>query len=230
MGSEPSSSEVSRPRARLRAALALVWLSTALVAAIPDFGRASADANWNDPRVVDELGAWAKALRQEPKAFVATLKDIATVGADIRDVVLTPFRPILKLTGMQQSWVVFIAGTRQADRFEVHATHDDGPVERLYLRGDDSAQWQARLIEGSRFRNATFFGAWPDRRGKRHRSAVCSILARRAFDEDSTISSLTCAFLRRKNVKPGEGPVPTEKRTYSTTIRRETLKPLGGQR
>jgi hypothetical protein len=178
---------------------------------------------WLHPRVVDELGAWAKVLGQEQKAFVATLKSIASTGGDIREALLTPFRPILSLTGMRQSWVVFIAGTRQADRFEVHAIHDDGRVQRLYLRGDDSAQWQARLIEGSRFRNATFFGAWPDKRGKRHRQSVCKILAARAFADDNSIDAITCAFLRRRNVKPGEGPVPTEKRIFNTTIRRATL-------
>ena len=82
-------------RAVVRAVLAVLWLLTCAVAAIPDFGRASADANWNDPRVVDGLGAWAKVLGQEQKAFVATLKSIASTGGDIREALLTPFRPIL---------------------------------------------------------------------------------------------------------------------------------------
>jgi hypothetical protein len=204
--------------AHLRAALALVWLLSCVVAAIPDLDRAKATANWKDPRVIDELSVWAEALGQEPTAFVATLKMIAERGAAIRGVIMTPFKPILKATGIRQSWVVFIAGTRQADRFEVTGHHVDGRAERLYLRGDDTAQWRARLIEGSRFRNATFLAAWPDKRGRRHRASVCHILATRAFDDDKTIDAVTCAFLRRRNVKPGEGPVPTEKRVYETTV------------
>jgi hypothetical protein len=116
--------------------------------------------------------------------------------------------------------VVFVAGTRQADRFEVVGTRLDGSSQALYRRGDDDAQWQAGLIEGSRFRNATFIAAWPDGRGQKRRTSVCRLLATRAFADDPALMSIRCGFLRRRNVKPGEGPIPIEQPTHQLTIPR----------
>lgn len=197
----------------------LVWVAICGVAAIPDVGRAN--GNWNDPRVNDELTSWAKALGLPPSAFKRSLQTVVDDLVGVRRLVMKPFRPLLDATGVRQSWVVFVAGTRQADRFEVVGFRDDGTVVDLYRRGDDTAQHDATLIEGSRFRNATFLAAWPDQRGKRWRRRVCDIVARRAFANDDALTSVRCSFLRRRNVKPGEGPIPDETRTLAVTVRRD---------
>jgi hypothetical protein len=198
----------------------VLWLATCCVAAIPDVGRADANALWHDPRIDDELSAWARALGVEPATFKSTLHSVARHGADARSALQRPFKPLLQLTGIRQAWVVFVAGTRQADRFEVVGTRLDGSSQALYRRGDDDAQWQASLIEGSRFRNATFIAAWPDGRGQKRRASVCRLLATRAFADDPALMSIRCGFLRRRNVKPGEGPIPIEQPTHQLTIPR----------
>ena len=197
----------------------LVWVAICAVAAIPDVGRAN--GNWNDPRVNDELTSWANALGLSPSTFKRSLQTLADDVVGVRRLAMKPFRPLLDATGLRQAWVVFVAGTRQADRFEVVGFRTDGTVVDLYRRGDDTAQHDATLIEGSRFRNATFLAAWPDQRGKRWRRRVCDIVARRAFADKDTLTSVRCSFLRRRNVKPGEGPIPDEKRTLAVTVRRD---------
>ena len=197
----------------------LVWVVICAVAAIPDVGRAN--GNWDDPRVNDELTSWARALGLSPSSFKRSLQTMVDDVVGIRRLAMKPFRPLLDATGLRQAWVVFVAGTRQADRFEVVGFRNDGVVVDLYRRGDDTAQHDATLIEGSRFRNATFLAAWPDQRGKRWRRRVCDILARRAFADDDALTSVRCSFLRRRNVKPGEGPIPEEQRTLAVTVRRD---------
>ena len=75
-------------------------------------------------------------------------------------------QPYLTLSGLTQGWVVFVAGTRQADRFEVIARDARGVGRRLYLRADSTAQGQSRLLEGQAWRNVTFSAAWPDTRSR----------------------------------------------------------------
>jgi len=201
----------------------VLWGVTCCVATIPNVGRAN--GNWNDPRITDELAPWAQALGVAPATFKRSLQTAVDDITVARRLVMKPFRPLLQATGLQQSWVVFVAGTRQADRFEVVGVRHDGTVVDVYRRGDQSAQQHAGLIEGSRFRNATFLAAWPDKRGKRWRNRVCAIIARRVFVDDDSLETVRCSFLRRRHVKPGEGPIPEEKRTLSVTVNRDGARP-----
>ena len=214
---------MSRRRRQLIAAFAIFHVLACCGAALPNASQGLRRSAWRDPRVKDELSSWADVFGVTRPALEDTLFDAAKAWQATRKTLLLPLRPYLKLSGITQGWVVFVAGTRQADRFEVLARDDDGDERRLYLRGDDDAQWQSTLLESQAWRNVTFSAAWPDPRSRRWRKRMCKVLANRAFDDDAGISSIECGFLRRRNLKPGEGRAPAEQRVNVAVVPRPAI-------
>ena len=153
-------------RAHLIAAFALLHVVACCGAALPNTSGSMGRAAWRDPRVVDELSSWAKVLGTRGSDLERRLYDLAQDWTKVRKALLTPVQPYLTLSGLTQGWVVFVAGTRQADRFEVIARDARGVGRRLYLRADNTAQGQSRLLEGQAWRNVTFSAAWPDTRSR----------------------------------------------------------------
>lgn len=193
-------------------------------AAIPDVSLGLKRSAWRDPRVKDEVASWAEVLGTTRPILEEQLFSLAEAWQSTRKTLLTPVRPYLKATGITQGWVVFVAGTRQADRFEVIARDRHRKTRGLYRRGEDDKQWEARLLESQSWRNVTFSAAWPGSRSKEWRARVCRVLAQRAFDDDADIASIECGFLRRKNAKPGE-PRGKESRVNVVVVERPAVKP-----
>lgn len=48
---------------------------------------------------------------------------------------------------------------------------------------------------------------------------MCKVLGQRAF-EDPGIAPIECGFLRRRNLKPGEGALPVEERVNIVAVDR----------
>ncbi len=189
-------------------------------AALPNPAAGLRRSVWRDPRVQDEISSWALALGTDRNSLQHSLFDLAHHWQEARTALLTPLRPYLKLSGLTQGWVVFVAGTRHADRFEVVARDDAGRTRQLYLRGDDEHQWQARLLESQAWRNVTFTASWPDGPSRRWRQRMCRVLAARAFAVDATLTTIECAHWRRRNAKPSSGAVEAEERVNVVVVPR----------
>jgi hypothetical protein len=207
-------------RRNLIAAFAIVHVLACCAAAIPNASPALKKSGWQDARVKDELGAWAAVFGVTGAELEVELFAIVSTWESVRTTLLKPVKPWLKLTGLSQGWIVFVAGTRQADRFEVKAFETSGATRVLYRRGDDDKQWEARLLESQAWRNVTFSAAWPGKKSRVWRERACGLLAARAFDDDAAIVRIECAFLRRKNGKPGE-PVGRELRVNAVVVDRK---------
>ncbi|HEY4224070.1 MAG TPA: hypothetical protein VGO62_22095, partial [Myxococcota bacterium] len=149
---------------------------------IPEVSMGMNKAAWHEPRVRHELDVWAARLGVERRSFEDELWALGQTFQGVRRAMLTPFRPYLNATAQHQAWAMFIAGTRDRDRFEVRARSCSGRDEdcdwrTLYARDDDDHAFLRDILESPRVRSAIFRWGWPQNKASYQRG--CRAIAKR---------------------------------------------------
>lgn len=199
------------------AAFVVLHLAASCADALPNPGPGMDRRAWREPRVRHELSVWAERVGMERKAFEESLWGIANAWVKIRAAIVSPFRPYLDVSGVRQSWAMFIAGTRHRDRFQIRG-RDCGVDDRscdwrpLYTRNVDGEDWLKPELEHPRLRSATFRWMWPDH--TRRYSLSCRNLARRAFADEPALQAMQCRFER--SLSPGPGDPDARKKAAPT--------------
>jgi hypothetical protein len=191
-------------------------IAASCVAALPDARLAMHKKDWREPVVRHELQLWADRLGTSRRALEAALWEVGKRAADVKADLDAPFRAYRDLTGMKQTWTMFVAGPAFQDRWQIRAFtrplaegHGSGSIgglgegdgaEILYERGDPERRWMAPIIESPRIRSAVFHFSFAARQ-KMHRRA-CRAFARVAFRERPDVTAIECRTRRTKTPSP----------------------------
>src|SRR5688572_7590451 len=103
----------------LIAAFVLFHVAASCLSVIPDLGPAMDRRAWRDARVERELAVWGDRLSVPADELEDRLYDTAVSLHEARSALLAPFDPYLRVSGVQQNWPMFSAGTEASDRFGV---------------------------------------------------------------------------------------------------------------
>ena len=123
------------------ACFVILHVTSSCIDAIPDLGLGLNRRSWQEPRVRFELNRWAARLSVDRKELEDTLFAFGVAVQTARTSIEKPVKPYLTLSGDQQSWAMFVAGTRTRDRFQIRSRMcpvEDATCdwEVLYTRND----------------------------------------------------------------------------------------------
>lgn len=220
----------------LAAVFVVLHIVSSCVDVVPNLGQALDRRTWREPRVRHELDLWAARLGMERAPFEDRLYKLTRSIQGTRALVETPLRPWLDVTGNKQSWAMFIAGTRDRDRFQVRARtctpSDPSPTEvercpwiALYTRGVDEEDFLRDILEHPRVRSATFRWGWPAKKKAFQRG--CAAIARRVFEAKPDVVDVQCRWERSASPGPhDDGPLPPPRWDREVTIAKATLPPI----
>lgn len=157
-----------KARRHLLGAFVLFHLVAITLGATPSVRAALSRAQWRDPVVQEELGQWARRL-DDVGVWVTKrqLEDFlweVTVGwTRVRDGVVGPFEPYLRVTGSRQPWRLFTAPHRYPSRLEIAVRPRGGAFRDVYVARSDEHDWQRRRFDDVRFRKAIYMYGWSSR-------------------------------------------------------------------
>jgi hypothetical protein len=192
------------------AAFVVFHLAANAVDLIPEVSQGMNRRAWQEPRVKAELTTWAQRLGMDEPALEDDLWSLGDVVVGFRSAVETPFRPYLRATGQMQTWAMFVAGTRDRDRFQLRTrTCDECAWTVVYQRGDDEHTFLRDVLEHPRIRSAMFRWGWPQLIAMYTRG--CRAIARRTFAELHDVTAVQCRFERSESPWPRDpSPAPGE--------------------
>ena len=179
------------------AAFVVFHVAAMLIEVIPDLRMGLDRKAWKEPRVSHELQRWADKLHMQRDSLEEVLWTLGSGITEARQLLRTPFKPYLKVTGQKQAWAMFVAGSRFRDRFEVRARScgvkdPSCDWEILYFRNDPEHEWMRSDLENARVRSATFRWGWPQ--GQKSYQRGCRAIAWHAFQERADLQIVECRF------------------------------------
>lgn len=218
--SRQAAAKAERPSAARRAlphlvaAFVLFHVVASAVHTIPDLGSGLDRRAWKDARAQRELSAWADRFGMERAEFEERLFGVAVGFQESRRALSRPFARYMKLTGVQQSWAMFAAGTPLSDRFGVRMRRcpERDPRcewETLFVHGDGAHAWRRAVIGHPRVRSAIFRWSWPSYAVRYRRG--CGAIARLVFEDFPDARVAECGFERSATPSPANpDPPPPE--------------------
>ena len=198
----------------LVALFVLFHVVASCVHVIPDLGGGLDRRAWRDARAQRELSAWADRFGMERAEFEDRIFGVAVGFQETRGAIARPFARYMRVTGVQQSWAMFAAGTPLSDRFGVRMRRC--PVrdtscewETLFVHGDDEHAWRRDVIGHPRVRSAIFRWSWPSYAVRYRRG--CAAIARLVFADFPDALIAECSFERSATPSPASpAPAPPE--------------------
>ncbi|MCB9761720.1 MAG: hypothetical protein H6739_17890 [Alphaproteobacteria bacterium] len=209
-------------RARVRAAvLAFVVLVHGMAASpIPN---SVSKAHFRNPIAEEEMARWVSILgrvgiRTTDEELIAWLVDVGSSTAEVRKVVMQPFRPILRVTGTGQGWGLFTYPNSYPHRMEIEGRA--GTTWRTLFRAlDPEHAWMNDKLVFRRVR-----GVYDDNAFKTRQSYDNFVrwVAGEAFTEFEDLDEIRVKMIRSHVVLPGKPHDPeTTTRLVRTLTRQE---------
>lgn len=191
-------------KAELRAALIGLLILSQAIAAIPNPPELMDNA-LQDASAQAELDAWATTLRT--LGFEADRESVFELAKlwngrlkEGRKTLVTPFRPLLQLTGTGQGWGVFAFPDLQPYRFEIAILNEQGKYVDLYVDHVPETQEYASLLAYRRVRAIYNPGKSPAPAFK----PFAEWLARDVFDKHPEARRVRVGFRRARRLESGE--------------------------
>jgi hypothetical protein len=161
--------------------------------------------NWKERTVQAEFAMWAARFGMQEPVFEDRLWAFASVYQHVLDVILTPVDEWEDLSGMSQSWKMFVAPHRFPSRLQIQArTSPDAEWETVFEERSETAMWHAEIFDTERLRSAIFRWSWPNFVRSYHNA--CEAFANLLFAERADVQAMRCRF------QTGASPSPEEVR------------------
>ena len=199
----------------IRTLLITIHLLAIILKAIPAPEGGMNKADWKNPTVQAELQTWTTTFNAAGVEVTSVeleehLWNLAQHYMAIRKGILRPFRTYYKYFGADQNWRLFVAPHMYPSKLHIDVFIDDNWVP-LY-RPFSIHQWNANIIETSRFRPAIFRYSWT--RYKRHYRKMGLYFAKRAAEDFPTATKMRTRWWQQKSPSPEQlldGNLPTGK-------------------
>lgn len=203
----------------VRAAFVAFHVVAMALSAVPTPEGGMSRANWADETVQAEIAAWAGRFGAEPKAFEERLWSFATVYVAGYRKLMTPFDPYEELTGTGQNWKMFVAPHKYPTRLQISGRAGDGEWRVLFEEGSPTATWRRGLLRTERLRASTFRWGWSTYASAW--SKGCTSLAKLAFEDDPSLSSVRCRMWKAPSPSPAQarsGDLPAGRWTSTRVV------------
>lgn len=215
------------------AGFVVLHVAAACLDVIPGLSEGLDRRNWREPRVRQELDVWAERLGLERNGLEERLADVVKTAQSVRTALRKPVEPYLQLSGMKQSWTMFMAGTPERDRFQIRGRSCPVSDEScswipLYTQGETTTGNWREVLEHPRVRSQVFRWGWA-RKNASYR-AGCRSLARRMFAEHVEFTTVECRFERSTAPGPRQrSPLPAPSWGRAMVVERGTLGDVPAQ-
>jgi len=201
----------------VRGVLVALHLFVVTFMALPSASGGMNRRAWADPTVQTEFAAWSARLRSygvdvTPPELEETMWSFATSYEGVRNAVLKPFRPYLRITGTSQSWKMFVAPHRFPSRMEIDIDRGAG-FETVFVERSGTYDWMRTWFDHDRMRSVVFRYGWPHYGAARKEFA--NWVAERAAQDFPGATRVRVSFLSYRTPSPDEvraGIRPVENR------------------
>lgn len=225
MQSERTDALRGRILAHVRAIFVVTLVGVCLISAMPMPGPGARSA-LEDPAGKQELAQWVSLLggigiQTDQEELGDIVMAFSKGSRGTRRWLLTPFRPLFRITAAQQGWGLFAYPDTHPHSLLVTIKRDD-KWSTVYDSADPEKRWSGHLIHYRRIR-ATYN---PAIRPPSSYSGFVTWIAARAFAEDPSIQAVAVKMRRSHTVLPGEPPDESRQKIRWTRVRyRDGKKP-----
>jgi len=199
---------------RWRAGLIALVLLVHACAATP-FPRRIRPEDARTPTAQEELGLWLKMLgKLGVRATQDQLLDLVNAAADlslgVRDVVIEPFRPLLRITGTGQAWALFAYPERYPNHLQIEVREPAGGWRLVYAAADPERRFLADQLAFRRIRGVYDTAASRGAPGAAY-DRFTDWVAREAFAAYPDATDVRVKMLQKRVTLPDEDPAEEEK-------------------
>lgn len=190
---------------QLRAAFVLFHLAVIFVFSFPAPVGGMNRADWKQPLVQEDFGAWARRLDVSTPVLEDLVWDAAVLWMRGRTAVTAPLLPYVQWTGCDQPWRMFVAPVRTAARLQVQVRARGAPPdswETLFEERSPVHRWREVMFDAERLRTQISRWPWPAHAGMFDQG--CRYLSRLAFHERADVEQLRCRFWLARSPTPAQ--------------------------
>lgn len=198
-------------------------LAICFVAASPSPGKVSGAA-LKDPIAREELNRWVQifswaGVEMTPEDVAALTVDLADTWKTGKNYLLTPFRPIWKITATQQGWGLFTYPDTHPYRLEVSWREKNGPYTVIYRSLDREYDFLEGPITFRRVRGMYN----PGRKVPKTYKGVTEWYSAMVFERIPEAQRVRFRFHRAHTPTPGQVSDGEHSTRFSRVVRRENL-------
>lgn len=187
----------------LRTLLITVHLFAICLKAIPAPEGGMNKRDWQNPTVQAELKTWTNTFNSigieiTTPELEQHLWTLAKEYMSVRRSILKPFKKYYQHVGADQNWRLFVAPHMYPSKLNIDI-YIDGKWETAYQPFSEH-QWEAQLIETSRFRPTIFRYSW--NRYKSHYKKMGNYFAKRAAKAFPNATKMRTRWWQQKSASP----------------------------
>lgn len=205
----------------LRAALLAVVVFVHGVAASPLPPSPTTAKALSNPIAVEELDGWVKVLgglgiqTTRPRLTELAIRS-SEVTSELRDAVVKPFRPLLRITGTGQGWGLFTYPNTHPHRLVIEVERD-GEFQVVYRALDPEHDYLEPQLTFRRVR-----GVYDDNASKVRPSyeSFARWVARQAFEDWPDATRVRVKMIRTHVVTPGQAADPKAETRLVRVVKR----------